>query len=536
MSPTAPTTLAGMRLRLTLGAGLAAATLLAGCATGPDTGPTAITGGKGDGNPAPSSSSAPKGPVLAAPRTDLNWTDCAKTVADRFGVAAPAGTSIECASFSSPIDPDQESELLTIDAVRARTASTPKDAPPLVLSTGTDMPAQRALLMLAAGDGKSMLARNPVVAVEMRGTDSRSAIDCMTMLDSSTIINNGLAGYPGPLRAPAGATTPQRIDRLAKSASSAADTCNDTLSPNQLSFTSVLAASDLNTLRTKWGVERLAVMGLGEGADVALSFAAQYPDRVGRLILDTPTSFGANTRDRASTSATGVQRALTTFVTRCSQIAQCSLGTNGQATIASVLSKAGKGEINDISDTNVLTAITTALGTAVSDAERADLADAINAANRGETRALTALVASTTPIRDSQPQLLSDCTNSSGSVGLDQIPGLITSWTKQNPLTGTNTALALVRCNGWATSQPAKAPTSYSTAPLVLAGTNDPINGSDASTLNAGFTAAGTTPISVTWDGLGYSVLAHSSCAADVVGDYLSSTPLSGPAERACPS
>ncbi|NMN99977.1 alpha/beta hydrolase [Gordonia sp. TBRC 11910] len=527
-----------MRPRLILGAGLTAAILLlAGCATGPDTGPTAITGGKGDGNPAQSSSSAPQGPVLAAPRNDLGWTDCAKAVSDRFGMTAPAGTSIECASFTSPITPDQQSaELLTIDAVRARTAATPKDAPPLVLTTGTDMPAQRALLMLTAGDGKSILARNPVVAVEMRGTDSRSTIDCMTMLDSSTIVNNGIAGYPGPLRAPAALATAQRIDRLAKSGSSAADSCNDTLTPNQVNFTSVLAASDLDALRVRWGVDRLAVLGLGEGADVALSFAAQYPDRVGRLILDTPTSFGSNTRDRASTAATGVQRALTTYASRCAQIAQCSLGGNGLATIASVVNKAAKGDIPDISDTNVLTAITTALGTAISDADRAALAAAISAADRGDTKALTTLVSTTTGLRDSQPQLLSRCNNSSGTVGLDQVPGLITEWTKQNPITGTNAALSLVRCNGWATSQPAKAPTSYTTAPLVLAGTNDPINGSDASTLNAGFTEAGTAPISVSWDGLGYSVLAHSSCAADVVGDYLGATPLSGPAERACPS
>ncbi|GAB18291.1 putative hydrolase [Gordonia effusa NBRC 100432] len=528
-----------MRPRLILGACVTAATiLLAGCATGPDTGPAAITGGNGGGdNPSPTTSNAPKAPVLQAPRTDLAWTDCAKSVLDRFKVAAPAtGTAIECASFTSPIDPNADSEPLTIDAVRLRTASTPKNAPPVVLTTGTDLPAQRALLMLASGEGKSMLARNPVVAVEMRGSDSGSAIDCMTMIDASTIVNNGIAGYPGPLRAPANATTPQRIDRLAKAASSAADTCTDTLSPNQLSFSTQLAASDLNALRAKWGVDRLAILGLGSGADVALSYAAQYPDRVGRLILDTPTSFGANARDRAATSATGVQRALTSFAQRCSQLPQCALGANPQATIASVLSKANRGEFTDLSDTNVLTAITTALGTALTDADRVALAAAIGAADRGDTKSLTALVGVATRLRQSQPQLLSACNSSSGSVGLDQIPGLITTWTKQNPLTGTDAALGLVRCNGWGTTPAAKAPTAYVTPPLVLAATNDPINGSDVTTLGSGFAKAGTTPISLSWDGLGYSVLAHSSCAADTVSDYLKPEPLAGPAERACPS
>lgn len=530
-----------MRSRVFLAAGLVAvATVSAACAVGPDTGPSAVTGDNG-GPAAATSSAAPQIPALEAPRNDLSWTDCAKALTTRFGVPAPAaGVTLQCATFRSPIDPDESSsgsEAVLIDAVRLRSASTPQNAAPLVLTTGSDMPASRALLMLAAGDGKSVLDTHPIVGVELRGTSGRSTVDCMTTLDTSTLVNNGIAGYPGPLRAPANpASQQQRIDRLAKSASVASDTCSDTLNPNQLSFSSQLAATDLNTLRTKWGVSRLGILGLGRGADVAIAYASQYPDHLGRLILDTPTNFSANTRDRASTLATGVQRALVTFGRRCQATTRCPLGTDPTAMISSVMNKAAHGQLGDYSDANVLTAITTTVATAVSDADRASVATAIAAADRGDAKPLGRLIEASTQLRDTQPQLLSRCNDSSGSVGLDQIPGLITEWSKQNPLTGASTALSLVRCNGWATSQPIKSPASYPVAPLVLSGTNDPINGSDATGLDPGFTAARTDAVKLSWDGLGYSVLAHSGCAAATVSDYLKAAPMTGPSERACPA
>lgn len=528
-----------MRSRLLSGLSLVAALgVLAGCATGPDTGPVAVTGDNGGNGQAPASSAAPRAPALEVPKTDLAWADCGKAMDQRFAdVRLPAGTVVQCATFRSPVDPDtSDSESVTIDAIRLSTRATPATAAPLVATTGSDLPVARALAMLAQGDGRSLLATRPIVGIAMRGTAVESPIDCMTSIDTTTIVNNGTAGYPGPVRAPAHPTQQQRIDRLAASASSAADTCTDTLSPHQVSFTSQLAATDLETLRTKWGVGRLAVLGIGSGSDVAMSYAAQYPDRVARLILDTPTPFGASSRDRALARAAGVQRALTTFAQRCPNIAGCALGADGTTTIAAIMSTAAAGRLDDLSDTNVLTAITTALATATTDEQRVALSRAIEAASRGDVAPLTELVTSATRLRDTNAQLLSRCNDTTGTVGLNQVPGLIAEWSKQNPLTGANSALSLARCTGWATTPVPKAPTSYPVAPLVLAAANDPLNGSDATALNPGFTTAGTTPVTVSWDGLGYSVLAHSSCAADTVGQYLDTAPLEGPAERGCPS
>ncbi len=48
---------------------------------------------------------------------------------------------------------------------------------------------------------------------------------------------------------------------------------------------------------------------------------------------------------------------------------------------------------------------------------------------------------------------------------------------------------------------------------------------------------AGAEPVTVSWDGLGFSVLGRSACAAQVAAEYVEKTPLEGPTQRGgCPT
>ncbi|MGK2315910.1 alpha/beta hydrolase [Gordonia rhizosphera NBRC 16068] len=519
--------------RARLGATLCAivAVVVSGCAIGPDTGPDVVTGG-GGGGAAPSSSSAtPEPPMIEAPKTDLTWTECARATATRYGVTAPAGVTVECAELDTPIDPDRPTATtLTVALTRARVTDTPPDAAPVVLTAGTDVPSSRALLLLARGPGRSLLTQHPVVAVDRRGTPTSSPLDCMTRFERSAMATNGLAGN---------ASMPQseRIDRLARAAASASDGCNETLSPNQLDFGVAFAAADLEALRIRWGVAHLALLGLGEGSDVVLAYAADYAGRAGRIILDTPTPFDANARDRAAVRATGVQAALRTFAQQCAAAAGCSLGDDGMATIGDVLAMGRTGRLGGLSDTEALNAITSSLAVSPNDPrDLATLARSIVAAQRGDVGALTAAAGVADELRTTDGQLVSRCNDVTGPVGQNEIPGLVDAWTKQNPLTGADSALSLLRCNAWATASATNPPSALPVDPLILAGANDPINGGGgADTLNALFIKAGVSPTTVTWEGLGYSVLARSSCAADVVTTYLGDQPLGEPGQRGCP-
>ncbi len=516
------------------GAGTAARILLlplvgllaVGCAVGPNTGPGVVREGGSPGS-ATSTSAKPAIPVLSGVRDDVGWRDCPSTMAARYGVRPGAGVSVQCATMRNRADPNVVGgESVTVPLVRVRLATTPADAAPIIAVTGTDLPAGQFALTLGTGPaGAALLAQHPVVAVEQRGI---ADVDCMTRTDRRAISDNGAQG--------SGADPRARIKRVAAAARSAADSCADTLDDNAMAFTYALAATDLEALRKKWGVDRVAVLGVGTGTEVALSYAAQYPEHVGRLLLDSPTPFAGSARDRAALRVRGVEQALDTFTRRCATNPACR-GTvaDPAATLRSVLAKARAGSLAGLDDAGVLDAVMTGFGLATEPADARPLVAALAAADRGDTDNLAALVQRTTALQTPDGLLVSRCNNVTGTAGLNEVEALVGDWAKQYPLTGQTMAIALARCTGWGTSTPATAPSGFAVAPLVFGAGGDPVNGSDPTVLNRLFTEAVAAPTTVSWDGVGYSVLAHSDCAAGIANDYLGTGPLGPPRSRACP-
>lgn len=503
---------------------------ISGCAVGPDPGPALVPGDGGNGAPATSSSAPPPIPALQKPAKDLTWRSCGPDLANTYTITVPDAITVECADFSSPIDPDQSGAKLRVAVTRLSTSATPADAAPLVLTSGADMPSSRALMLLAAGPGRSIVDKHPVVAIDRRGIPRSTALDCLTRTERATMADNGLTQ---------GATTDRRITTLAAAASSASDGCTETLDPDQLAFGIAGAAADIETLRQTWNVPALGLIGLGEGSDVAIAYTSLYAGRTGRLILDTPTPYGANARDSGAAQATGVQAALTTFTQRCGALGPaCALGSSGTATIAEVLAKGRAGTLGDLSDTQALAAITTGIAVAPTSPDGvSSVASAIAAANRGDTGALRDLATRAESLRLTDGQIVGTCNDVTGPVSQNEIGQLVTTWSKQNPLTGADSALSLMRCNGWAPAQQVNPPSAFPVAPLVLDNPGDPINGgTGAAALDPIFARAQAQPVTVSWNGLGYSALARSGCVADIVAEYVAKYPLAGPVDRGCPS
>lgn len=525
-------TLAPMRRRpcspsLRLGVLLLAVTVIAGCSAGPDPGPDLVIDDGNGGGPAPST--APPPPALDVPTKDLDWSDCATETRERFGTAAtPPGITLECATFDTSVTPGTQSiDTVTVSVARAKSANTPADAAPLVLTSGTDIDSARTLVSLTQGGGANLLDAHPVVAIDRRGAGESTPLDCMTNLERSTLLTNGFSRSSTDF--------PARQSKLAAAGTSASDGCTEILSPHQVQFTASNAAADLETLRTLWGVDRLGIIGVGEGAQVALAYSGLYTDHVGRLILDTPAPYGVNAQTAAQQIADGTNAALHTFADQCRSVS-CSIGADPAATIAGLLDRARAGEVGGISDTDILLALTTTIGLTPGDRTAVITAasDLISSADGGDLEPLRAAVARARGLRGSDGQLLSRCNDTTEPVGQNQIAGLLDEWSKRYPLTGSNSALGLLRCNGFPSGEPVPSIGELPIPVLMLRGGGDPITGPAATDgVNGALIAAGATSSTLTWEGLGYSVLTHSDCAGEAAIAYSRSG--EPPAQGACP-
>jgi len=502
--------------------------LAVGCAVGPTTGPAVVRDGGSPGVESSTAKQAPPFPALSGVKADVSWRPCPAATVERYGAAPGTGITVQCATMMNQADPGTGGgESVSVPLVRIRASNTPADAAPIVLVTGADLPAPQLALTLAGGPAASaLLAKHPLVAVEQRGFLD---VDCMTRADRRTLADGGQSG-PGD-------NAKARVQRVAEAARSAADSCTDTLDDNALAFTYALAATDIEALRRTWDVDYLALIGVGSGSRVALSYAAQHPNRVGRLILDSPTPFTGSARDRETTRVRGVEQALDTFPRRCTTNPGCrGRVDNPPAVLKSVLDKARAGTLNGLTDAAVAETVTLRIGLATQPEALRTLVAALAAADRGDTGALAEMTRRTAALQSADGVHVSRCNNVTGTAGINEIEALTGDWAKQYPLVGQTLAVSLAQCTGWGTSAPAPAPTAFAVPPLVFGAGSDPVNGSDPTVLNRLFAAAKTQPVSVSWDGVGYSVVAHSTCAAGIVNEFLAAKALGTARSRACPA
>jgi pimeloyl-ACP methyl ester carboxylesterase len=76
--------------------------------------------------------------------------------------------------------------------------------------------------------------------------------------------------------------------RVATTLASPAGACGRSLGARRPFYTSADSADDLEALRVALGAPRIALYGVSYGTRVALEYARRYPQRIERLILDSP--------------------------------------------------------------------------------------------------------------------------------------------------------------------------------------------------------------------------------------------------------
>lgn len=143
---------------------------------------------------------------------------------------------------------------------------------------------KKALLALTGGPGQpgvlfgpsyasgfaGMLDRYSLVVLDQRGTGGSYALNCPEI---------------------------QAIDSLEPLFAPDVAGCAERIGPARDSFASIDTADDIEAVRRKLGVDKLAIYGVSYGTWVAQQYARRYPDHVDRLVLDSVVPPGADPWD-----------------------------------------------------------------------------------------------------------------------------------------------------------------------------------------------------------------------------------------------
>ncbi|RRQ28880.1 alpha/beta hydrolase [Rhodococcus sp. Eu-32] len=516
--------------RSILAVGVAVALFGSACAAGPSSRPDVAVEQNSPGQPDQSEANdEPQVPELEKPVDDLAWRDCTQSTLDAYGLTpATPGLVLDCADFESPVDASgQMFGSFSVGVMRARLDRTPADAPPLVLTSGADRSSMATLADIAAGQSGTLLGVNPIVAVDRRGIGRSTAVDCIK-IDTREALE-GLGQFS--------AGSGDAADRAVDVGREATIECTDLLQPQELAFATSYAADDLDQLRMAWGVDTLGIIGTGNGASTALAYAAQYPEHVARLVLDSPTGVGVDQMTLAEQKTQGREAAFAAFALRCRAL-QCSLGDAPQDAVADLVGRAAAGDLAPLSSHEVLDGIAYALASSAGDASRRalDLSDTLSAARSGDVGRLQLLASRAHAAYGTDGQFVARCTDGRQWPSPQVVRDAGAAWSERYPVFGTDAALTALSCSSWPTAPAAPLPSSLDIPVLSLSGSGDPMVG------NAGFAgvtglvaSTGARSASMTWQGAGHPVVGGSVCAQTAVGNYALDAALP-PDGSACPA
>jgi pimeloyl-ACP methyl ester carboxylesterase len=519
-----------MSRRITSGAILVAVTaLLAGCIPGLPADPRFATNSGARPQGATTPKPPPSGPPpIAAPKNDLSWHDCTSHVFTDAAVPAIPGVLLDCANYDADLDPvNGGSGTLSIGVVRARSNQTPKDAGPVIFTTGSDLPSSTQLPVWLSRAGVDVLQTRPVVAVDRRGIGMSTPIDCRDHFDRDEMRSQAqFQSGDDP------------VANLSDIANTATTNCTDAIAPGAAAYDNAHAASDIERLRSLWDVPAVALVGIGNGAQVALSYASSRPEKVARLILDSPVALGVGAEAAAEQQVKGQQAALDAFAAQCVAV-NCALGPDPKGAVSALLAdaRAGRGP-GGASLAQLANAITVALGYPSAGRINAttSLASALATARSGNASQLNGLINSANTTQDSDGQFVNSCSDAINRPTPDRVRELVVAWAKLYPQFGTVAALNLVKCVHWPTATPSPPPKELKVDVLLAGVQSDPIVGIDGVAATAATVInANAASKRVMWQGIGHGASIYSPCAVPPLIGYLNSGKLPG-TDTYCPA
>ena len=174
----------------------------------------------------------------------------------------PSPRPVRCLSVVVPLDRSGDVPgAIRIRAARIRSRTPTR--PPLIGLTGGPGPGRR------------------------RSSRRATTTSCRPPAATSSCSTSAARAPPGLLRCPS------LERRIATPSRRAAAACGRSLGARRSFYTSADSADDIEALRIRLGVPRIALYAVSYGTRVAVEYARRYPERVERMILDSPVGIDA---------------------------------------------------------------------------------------------------------------------------------------------------------------------------------------------------------------------------------------------------
>ncbi|GHH93533.1 alpha/beta hydrolase [Streptomyces capillispiralis] len=238
----------------------------------------------------------------------IKWAAC--------GTASELPRDLQCGSITVPLDYARpEKGALALALARYRASDDPRGS--VLVNFGG--PGSSGVLGLAHGrkDFLDLTDDYDVVSFDPRGVGRSSPVSC-----GADATNEALEATDGEEMSDPRETLRQLREVAAE--------CAENSGPVLAHIGTVNVARDLDVMRHVLGDSKLNYLGFSYGTRLGAVYAAQFPDKVGRMALDGVDTLTAPLAEQGLASARGQQTALENFLTWCTSELTCPFGQDAR--------------------------------------------------------------------------------------------------------------------------------------------------------------------------------------------------------------
>ena len=227
-----------------------------------------------------------------------------------------SGAAATCGTVYVPTDYDQPSAGTTALAV-ARFAARGAPQGDLFVNPGGPGSGGIGFASFLARNATGLSSNYNIVGFDPRGTGESDPLICLDT-PAFDILNDF---DPTP-------ETDEEFQQGVELVEAQGQACKANSGPLAAHVSTIEAARDIDVIRGVLEDEKLNYFGFSYGTFLGTTYAALFPDKVGRFVLDGALQPGLSTMQVAEGQTEGIQTALDAYIADCVEAASCPLGQN----------------------------------------------------------------------------------------------------------------------------------------------------------------------------------------------------------------